>query len=103
MRLVGDDLQEPGPERRSRSKAIERIVCLDKAGLRRIFGGFRIARPKIGGPEGKLLIPAYELLVGLHVAPLGSRHEFSLVQWSAPHGLILICPTPPAPIRFPRL
>jgi mannose-6-phosphate isomerase-like protein (cupin superfamily) len=88
-RLVRDDLEQPGPKRRAVPEAIEGAVRLHEAVLYRLLGVARIPRCHERDAKGESLVHAYELLVGGRVAALGAHDERCLVQWSAPHSLLL--------------
>src|SRR6266545_345450 len=104
-RLVGDDRQQPGPERRVRAEAVQRVPGLDQALLGGVLGVGGAAGDQAGCPVRELLVPAHEGLVGTHVSPSRPFDEldFLLVQWTALHCLLSGIRTPPRGDRFPAV
>src|SRR6266511_1684022 len=104
-RLVGDDRQQPGPERRVRAEAVQRVPGLDQALLGGVLGVGGAAGDQAGCPVRELLVPAHEGLVGTHVSPSRPFDEldFLLVQWTALHCLLSGISTPPRGDRFPAV
>ena len=88
-RLVGDDLQQPGPERRARAEAAERAPRLDEAVLRGLLGVGGVAGDHVGRAEGDALVCVHELLVGVRVAALRAADQVGFVEWSAHHRPLL--------------
>ena len=84
-RLVGDDRQQPGPQRRALAEASQRAVCLDEGVLRSLLGVRRGAGDHPRGPERDLLVCPHDLLVGVALAPLGPRDELLLSGWPVLH------------------
>src|SRR6185436_5598999 len=84
-RLVGDDLQEPGPERSARAEASERAPGLDEPVLRSLFGVGGVACDHVRRAKGDALVCSHELLVGVAVAALRAADQVGFVEWSAHH------------------
>ena len=85
-RLVGDDRQQPRPERRAGAEARQRAPRLHEALLRGLLGvGGRAAR-QAGDAKGDVLVCAHEGSIGDGVAPLGPRDQRGfVVRWPAHH------------------
>lgn len=49
----------------------------------------RVAEDEVGDPKGDPLVYMYQLLEGSGVTILRARDQFSLIQWTALHGLSL--------------
>src|SRR6266536_984008 len=89
--LVGDDGEQPGPERRSRAEAVQGVPGLHQALLRGVVGVGAAAGDQVGRPVCEILVPAHQGLVGTHVSPSRPFDElaFVLVQWTALHCVAL--------------
>src|SRR5262249_14068158 len=82
-RLVRDDAQQPGPERRVGPEAAERAPGLEHALLDGILG--LAPRDEVGDSEGGFLMHAHELFEGALVPTPGAAHEVALLEWTALH------------------
>src|SRR5262249_57830411 len=96
--LVGDDPEQPRPERRTFTEAAERPVCLHEAVLGGLLGIRGVACDQAGGSEGDVLMHAHELLVCGGVPTLGLGDERCLVRWSAHHLALYTSEAPGVPI-----
>src|SRR6185503_16171720 len=84
-RLVRHDLQQPRSERRARAEAAERAVGLHEPVLCALLRVCGRARDQVCRPEGGLLMPSHEFLVGRGVATLRLLDEHRVIQWPAHH------------------
>jgi hypothetical protein len=69
---VGDDCQEPGPQRGATAESVERTVGTDEPLLGRILRFFSRPQDGVGEAEGNVLVAAHELLVGADVSAPGA-------------------------------
>src|SRR5829696_8513641 len=98
-RLVGDDRQQPGAERRTLAEAAARAVRLDEGVLHDLLGVGGRARDDVCGAEGDHLVLADELLVvvemtwSAHHCPFYTRGENPV-----PRRRLASIPCPP-PVR----
>ena len=88
-RFIGDDPQQPRPERRALPEPAERPICLDKGLLDGVVGLRSIADQERGS-MGKVLVGAHKFLVSGNVAAFGACDEVAFVQWSALHRATLL-------------
>src|SRR5919204_757273 len=84
-RLVGDDLQHPGTERRACAKPPQRAPRLDEAVLCRVLGFGRTTGDEVRGAECDALVCVHELCVGVVVAAPRAFDQFGFVEWTALH------------------
>ena len=96
-RLVCDDREQPRPQRRALAKAAESAVRLDESVLGRLLGVGRGARDYPRSPEGDVLMPPHDLLIGVALATLRPRDELRFVWWPVLHRART---TTPGPDRF---
>ena len=99
MRLVGDDAQQPGPERCALAKAPERAVRLDERLLGGVLGVGGRSGDHVGGAVGDVLVLLHEALVGPRVAAPRTRDPVVDDFWWA--ALHLDIPTRSPRGRFP--
>ena len=79
-RLVDDDLEQPGAERRTVPEAAERQVGFDKPLLGGVLGLPGVPQDEVGGAEGQVLEATHELPVGVLVGALRPLDQFALVE-----------------------
>jgi hypothetical protein len=77
-RLVRDDLQQPGSERRAAAEAAERPVGLQERLLERVLRVARIASDQVRHPIGEALVLEQQRLVGIDVPALRPLDELLL-------------------------
>src|SRR5436309_4763591 len=84
--FVGDDPQEPRPERGPITEPAERAIGLDERLLDGVLG-ITIGRDQVRRPHGGVLIPPDERLVGHDLASLRAGDQIVVVidQWTALH------------------
>src|SRR5262249_2586385 len=85
VRLVRDDAEEPGPERRAVAEAAERAVRVHERVLRRFLGVGRVAGEGVGGAEGDALVGLHDLCVCVAVSGPCEPDELLLGEWPAHH------------------
>ena len=84
-RLVGDDRQKPGPERRPVAEARQRAVRLDEGVLRGLLRVGVGSRYDPRGPERDRLMQSHDLLVGLQLTALRASDELRFMWWPVLH------------------
>ena len=82
-RLVRDDAQQPGPDRRPLAKAGEGGVRLEEGFLDGIVG-IGLRAHEVRGPQGDVLVAAHDLLVRHDVAGPGTRDQFGVFDVDGP-------------------
>jgi hypothetical protein len=83
-RLVGDDGEQPRPERRAVAEASEGVERLDEALLGGVLGLGGVAGDQVSGAEGDPLVAANECLVRGDVTVFGASDQGGVLQWAAP-------------------
>ena len=83
--LVRDDPQEPWPKGRIDPETGECRVGLHEGFLGGIFR-VAVGRDDVRGPDGHVLVPADQFLVGHDLAFARAFDQFSFFQWTALHG-----------------
>ena len=93
--LVGDDPQDPRPERRVRPEPRQRGVGLDERVLDGVLG-VAVGRDEVGRPDRDVLVASDQLFVGHDLAFPRADDQLGIFQWTALH-LITVADTPTSP------
>src|SRR5579883_1140253 len=84
VRFIGDDAQQPRPEGTVLLEPGQGIVGLHKCLLRCILGLRGVSKDKESGARGQVLVPAYQDLVGAHVAAARPLDQCRILQAGPP-------------------